>query len=133
MSTILHATAAVRGSASSASAVRASQSGARVTSGLTRATVSTSASRAANPRLAAAAKPVLWPSSSTRTPGRAAARAAEPSTEPLSTTRISAGAAVWADRESRQPSSQRAPFQFGITTAAFIGSRAVQQWEPSQP
>ena len=70
--------------------MRSSQSGASTTSVLTSATPS--ASVAAIPRFAAAAKPRLRPSWSTRTPGRSDASAAEPSEDPLSTTTTSAGA-----------------------------------------
>ena len=67
MSSILQATEPARGASDSAPAIRSSQSGSSSTSVFTSATASAAA--ASIPRFAAKAKPVLRPSSITRTSG----------------------------------------------------------------
>src|SRR5579884_3192857 len=114
-SRILHATHATRGSLQNAPTIVSSHVGDSRTSLLSSATSSPLA--ASSPRLAARAKPLLYASSTTRTRGWSQRRYSnEPSVEPLSTTTTSSGARVCSATEARQPSSQRRPFQFGMTT-----------------
>ncbi len=78
------------------------------------------------PRLAAAPKPRFAPSWTHRAapPGASARIASDSSDEAPSTTTTSSGERVCAATASRHPTSQRAPFQLGITTAVRMAGEA---------